>query len=449
MVHEAPTANSDRSVFADRVASLVVEAIDRLPGRGKPQVREWSVLAGIVAEHNGNMEVVCLATGTRCVGTDGVERNDGLLVADCHAEILTRRLLRRCLMAEVRRDGPPVGSIRLLERVPQEEFSNGDDHRNLRWRQVSKLHLYVSHLPCGEASLLPLKSEIQGSRGRAHREIQRLGAGEPFEDRNRTGAKLAFADPADLVADPVSGPGMQALGQLRIKAGRTDIPPERRTQSLCCSDKLRRWNTIGWEGALLSAFVDRVSVASVIVGGELFDSAALEAALGSGTEYFHTEVQWRSTQERSCNFRDSKLVTSGLALCWAREGLEVGDSIGKRTDVGYLDVLNGADGIRQGVRKRGHDGELAANAVSPLCKSCWASSVVATVHSIGYRLPESLGHRCEYRALKAAIGGAYHARLAALPQPLSLWKPKRLRERPAVERFSVVLDRTATDQSAE
>uniref|UniRef100_A0A0G4FFH3 tRNA-specific adenosine deaminase 1 n=1 Tax=Chromera velia CCMP2878 TaxID=1169474 RepID=A0A0G4FFH3_9ALVE len=107
---------------ADEVARKVIEAYEALGGRGKPQGQEWTCVAGVVActctdtgiRQEGvatsgkrgkrvatcNMEVVCLATGTKCTGLDRI-LPDGSVVHDCHAEVLTRRALRLHLWREV------------------------------------------------------------------------------------------------------------------------------------------------------------------------------------------------------------------------------------------------------------------------------------------------------------------------------------------------------------
>ena len=40
----------------DRVARAVIDRYDQLPGRGKPQGRAWTVLAGIVAERGRSLK---------------------------------------------------------------------------------------------------------------------------------------------------------------------------------------------------------------------------------------------------------------------------------------------------------------------------------------------------------------------------------------------------------
>lgn len=51
---------------------------------------------------------------------------------------------------------------------------------------------------------------------------------------------------------------------VRTKPGRGDP-----TLSLSCSDKIAKWNSIGWQGALLSLLIKKpIFVESIICGGE-------------------------------------------------------------------------------------------------------------------------------------------------------------------------------------
>ncbi|CAM9548413.1 unnamed protein product [Ectocarpus sp. 4 AP-2014] len=103
-------------LLGDRVASAVVQQFDNLKPRGKPQGKEWTVLAGIVAQDTRTecctevaganssscscLRVVSLATGNKCVGTDKIP-DDGSVVHDSHAEVLARRALLLRLWREL------------------------------------------------------------------------------------------------------------------------------------------------------------------------------------------------------------------------------------------------------------------------------------------------------------------------------------------------------------
>jgi tRNA-specific adenosine deaminase 1 len=55
-----------------------------------------------------------------------------------------------------------------------------------------------------------------------------------------------------------------SLSSLRTKPGRPDSIP---TLSHSCSDKISMWNLLGLQGGLLSSFVERIPLESIVIGG--------------------------------------------------------------------------------------------------------------------------------------------------------------------------------------
>lgn len=76
----------------------------------------------------------------------------------------------------------------------------------------------------------------------------------------RTGAKCVPGGPAD---PRLSGPGYHSAGLLRVKPGRGEP-----TMSLSCSDKLCRWGVLGFQGALLSHYLEEALYFSAVVVGK-------------------------------------------------------------------------------------------------------------------------------------------------------------------------------------
>mmetsp|Transcript_38454 Transcript_38454/g.105938 ORF Transcript_38454/g.105938 Transcript_38454/m.105938 type:complete len:595 (+) Transcript_38454:125-1909(+) len=371
----------------DRIAQLVIDCFEALPGRGKPTPsgRDWTVLAGVVAEEPAAevgtascLRTLCLATGTRCVGVASMVAAKGRAVHDCHAEVLCRRAFQRRLIGELARsrlseNKEAEDSKRrcILERCPASSSAAP------RWRLRAgvRLHFYVSALPCGECALVPITSSNEGTLRRrpvSSADAARGGDGldpvvEPLLDRNRTGAKPSLGMPEDPKA---VGLGFHYGGILRYKSGRSDLRPGARSVSYSCSDKLCRWNHTGWQGALFSRLIEEpLTMATVVVGGSLFDARFVAEALFSraertgaaSPEFMPTSVPFRLDREVLEVQGDPKTgvgvvvktSTAGLCVVWSAP-LADGPcprSISKNVD-GFYDVLVGHTGERHGVRQK-------------------------------------------------------------------------------------------------
>jgi hypothetical protein len=289
--------------------SAAFSAYRALPPKGKPQPHEWTVLAAFVAEApegGGALRCASLATGTKCVGMSGMCAR-GLVVNDCHAEVLARRALQRALLLEAaahaRHCGgggcalPPAGCL----------LAHGEGARAplLRLRAGVRLHLCITDAPCGEAHEYGDGGDGNGSR--------------------RTGAKpvVALAAPAG-----VGGGGGSGHPPLRTKSGRSDLPLHRRTRSLCCSDKVARWVGVGAQGALLAALLCApLPLASVSVwagGGAGVDAAvaageALRRAL-AGPRAAPCHAAARAAALRACGEGDAAARALGGAALRAEGG---------------------------------------------------------------------------------------------------------------------------------
>lgn len=159
---------------------LVEEAWEKLPANGKPRVRpngarEWTVIAGIVVETEEKSQCVALASGVKALPWSVVQKYGDSVIHDMHAEILALRAFNRYLL---------------------ETHASG----------FRKIHLVVSHAPCGDASMSLIGPQWEGT---------------------------AVEYAANSVVRGRSAPGM--VGCVRTKPGRADSV---KTLSKSCSDKL-------------------------------------------------------------------------------------------------------------------------------------------------------------------------------------------------------------------
>lgn len=269
-------------------------------------------------------------------------------------------------------------------------------------RQGVKLHFYVSELPCGECALVPISSRGDGTLGRKRpRPTEEQAPAEVEEllhDRNRTGAKPAREMPEDPRQQGIS---FHQGGVLRYKSGRSDLSQEAQTTCYSCSEKICRWNHVGWQGALLARLMRRpITMSSVVVGGPLFDQGFVRQALferaghplGEGIAcpaFEHTSVPFRFAREELDTSKKSSTI--GLSIVWSPDarGSLKSRSLSRQVP-GFYDVLLGSSGERQGQKRDRRPSARPASAaeapglsswVSPLCKRLLAEDFLEVLHA--------------------------------------------------------------------
>eukprot|EP00644_Phytophthora_capsici_P013787 jgi/Phyca11/77288/gw1.40.460.1 len=225
---------------------------------------EWTVVAGIVLHDasKNSSRVISAATGNKCLGRRDLNA-DGLVVNDCHAEVLARRAFLRYLYAEAL-----YWQKSSLESSDQSIFERHPTSRRLVLKPQHSLHLFISEAPCGDAAIYELQQEVVDElvQQRASKDIEterselRLTGAKRFSDHQGTAPDKKFA---------------QTVGIARVKSGRSDLPVDKQTLSMSCSDKLAKWNALGLQGSLLLQWFEPIFLSSIVVSE---DTQALSGA---------------------------------------------------------------------------------------------------------------------------------------------------------------------------
>lgn len=231
--------------LADRLGGSVNEALQKVMA-DRAESAKWKVLAGIIMtkgdleEDGGEVKVVTVATGTKCINGEYISMN-GAVLQDCHAEVVSRRCFKDFLYSQLELWQKGKGEETVLE------LREGG--RGFRIKPGIKFHLYISTSPCGDGRIF-----------------------SPHE---------LLASPEPLPADRHPNRRVRGLLRTKIEAGEGTIPlrlgpvmqtwdgvlhGQQRLLTMSCSDKLARWNVLGLQGSLLSQFLEPVYLESVVLG---------------------------------------------------------------------------------------------------------------------------------------------------------------------------------------
>ncbi|WRT70027.1 uncharacterized protein IL334_007020 [Kwoniella shivajii] len=276
--------NSSHSIYAS------------LPSHGQPVIRnngvhEWTILATISLvvpcspihdvdidndndkknENEDKNEIIpiSLGTGVKCLPYTKLSQY-GDTLHDSHAEIIARRGFIRWLISQatlcVRMSNEPraeegeqrdIDNNEQRDREQEEvyvEFDHGSGSFHLK--KGVQVYLYISMLPCGDASTVYTASH------QSHEEA--LNWVESDASTSSTTSATSTLN-SELEQVMRGRNGYKSISSLRTKPGRPDSIP---SISMSCSDKIASWSVLGIQGGLLSnLFREPIYLDGIVIGG--------------------------------------------------------------------------------------------------------------------------------------------------------------------------------------
>ncbi|RXN00224.1 Double-stranded RNA-specific editase B2 [Acipenser ruthenus] len=208
--------------FADSVFQLVTEKFRELTESCTSLHARHKVLAGIVMTRGLDIrqaQVIALSTGTKCINGEYIS-DQGLVVNDCHAEIVVRRAFIRFLYSQL--------EFLFSKQREDREQSIFIRHKEAgyRLRENILFHMYISTSPCGDARL-----------------------NSPYEITSHYGMFLVSRDRSSATLSSLSTCTASLWG-----AFITPVTSQ------------GQWNVLGIQGSLLSYFIEPIYLHSFIVG---------------------------------------------------------------------------------------------------------------------------------------------------------------------------------------
>ncbi|XP_004588523.2 double-stranded RNA-specific editase B2 [Ochotona princeps] len=298
--------------FADSVSQLVTQKFRELTVGLTSVHGRHKALAGIVMTKGLDIrqaQVIVLSSGTKCISGEHIN-DQGLVVNDCHAEIVARRAFLHFLYAQLelhlskrREDSERSIFVRLKE-------------GGYRLRENILFHLYVSTSPCGDARLnspYEITTDLNSSKHIVRK----------FRGHLRT--KIESGEGTVPVRSPIAVQTWDGilLGEQLV--------------TMSCTDKIARWNVLGLQGALLCHFIEPVYLHSIVVGS-LHHTGHLSRVMSHRME---------DIGQLPTSYRHNRLLLSGVSNAEARQpGKSPHFSLNWVVGNADLEIINATTGRR-------------------------------------------------------------------------------------------------------
>ncbi|KAM0787398.1 hypothetical protein ACM66B_003483 [Microbotryomycetes sp. NB124-2] len=364
----------DDAETAHIVAQCVLDTYARLPANGKPARRsngaaQWTVLAGIcilnTSREADTAHCIAIGTGLKALPHAKLPRQ-GDVLHDSHAEVIARRGLLLWLYDQLERHANSEhNGTSFLERTERGSF---------RLQSGSCLAMYISTLPCGDASTWSL---AQADEARRSNEIvtpserkqgnvcdtaaQTLGMSTARDDH-----KMATTTPPNSLVQRGRS-DYSSMSNLRTKPGRLDSLP---TTSHSCSDKILLWQLVGLQGALLSSLgVEPLFLDCLVIGGvDVDDRDKVEGEVRRAVQSRAADAWPHAARVLFTNavFQDSREAVAERCRVTVQDVVSCQESLSFIQGRGSEVIVNG---IRQGASSKRKQGEpLSHRSRSRMCK---------------------------------------------------------------------------------
>ncbi|KAK6521211.1 hypothetical protein TWF506_001436 [Arthrobotrys conoides] len=212
----------------DRIATLALTAFSSLPTKCKPRPQEWIPMTAIILQTSDEtLHLASLATGSKCIPSTTLPKATGLILHDCHSEILALRGLNHFLLQDAHRilTNHDYQSPYLI-------YNNNHNNNNVNNNDPAtppfalhpsiSIHLFSTEPPCGDASM---EFIISAQEDPTPWSLPTTNENTPLPNNNTSITNTLL-------------PGrsyFSTLSIVRRKPSRPDAPP---TFSKSCTDKL-------------------------------------------------------------------------------------------------------------------------------------------------------------------------------------------------------------------
>ncbi|GAX09846.1 hypothetical protein FisN_11Lh176 [Fistulifera solaris] len=313
-VRHAEKRRTSTCAFADRIAQLSVDHYHKVVPESFRNEQKQTCVATIVAHHclTKELRVIAMGVGTKFLSNSLLAEETaspsqyGDRVRDCHAEVLARRALRRYLSIQILNDiksKKPDTQRDPFRMILENSQSTGDADNDTTKRPLYKLnpqitlHSYSSSAPCGNAVLkrfvtcrkevyrddlgpdewpTPYHEDIPGhalSQGEFSLLLK-----EDKGHRITTEEKISLQKRKMTLLSPKQQSWPSNCQTNWCPAGTTTVFSGKGSLHTC-SDKMLRWNILGWQGSLLSSFLEESIVPETLTVGRKLSAITCRRAL--------------------------------------------------------------------------------------------------------------------------------------------------------------------------